>query len=118
MSACCTSRSRSTSHSGSRGASRTTVSQYLVKRYTENSQADSQSPCDWMERFGWEAWTRTRIARSRVWSPTDWTTSQLLPTLGLTSYRGRNFRGKRGNYSGHARHDLFPVPSLHMAVFP
>ena len=26
--------------------------------------------------FGWEAWTRTRIARSRVWSPTNWTTSQ------------------------------------------
>ena len=28
------------------------------------------------QRFGWEAWTRTRIARSRVWSPTNWTTSQ------------------------------------------
>src|SRR5258708_35097916 len=83
MSACCPARSRSTSHSGSRGASRTTVSQYLVKRYTENSQADSQSPCDCMERFGWEAWTRTRIARSRVWSPTDWTTSQQLQTLDL-----------------------------------
>src|SRR5215469_955545 len=27
-------------------------------------------------KFGWEAWTRTRIARSRVWSPTNWTTSQ------------------------------------------
>ena len=27
-------------------------------------------------RIGWEAWTRTRIARSRVWSPTNWTTSQ------------------------------------------
>jgi hypothetical protein len=26
--------------------------------------------------FGWEAWTRTRIARFRVWSPTNWTTSQ------------------------------------------
>ncbi len=26
--------------------------------------------------IGWEAWTRTRIARFRVWSPTDWTTSQ------------------------------------------
>src|SRR4029077_8050766 len=26
--------------------------------------------------IGWEAWTRTRIARSRVWSPTNWTTSQ------------------------------------------
>src|SRR5215475_867086 len=29
-----------------------------------------------LKRFGWEAWTRTRIARSRVWSPTNWTTSQ------------------------------------------
>src|SRR5260370_28667856 len=76
MSACCPSLSRWTSNSGSPGASRATVSQYLVKRYTENSQADSQSPCDCVERFGWEAWTRTRIARSRVWSPTDWTTSQ------------------------------------------
>src|SRR5690348_4195584 len=28
------------------------------------------------KRIGWEAWTRTRIARSRVWSPTNWTTSQ------------------------------------------
>src|SRR5690349_24894689 len=27
------------------------------------------------KRIGWEAWTRTRIARSRVWSPTNWTTS-------------------------------------------
>jgi hypothetical protein len=27
-------------------------------------------------KIGWEAWTRTRIARSRVWSPTNWTTSQ------------------------------------------
>ena len=26
--------------------------------------------------IGWEAWTRTRIARVRVWSPTNWTTSQ------------------------------------------
>jgi hypothetical protein len=26
--------------------------------------------------FGWEAWTRTKIARSRIWSPTNWTTSQ------------------------------------------
>ena len=29
-------------------------------------------------KIGWEAWTRTRIARSRVWSPTNWTTSQLM----------------------------------------
>ena len=29
-----------------------------------------------VEKIGWEAWTRTRIARSRVWSPTNWTTSQ------------------------------------------
>src|SRR5579864_234810 len=29
-----------------------------------------------MENFGWETWTRTRIARSRVWSPTNWTISQ------------------------------------------
>jgi hypothetical protein len=28
------------------------------------------------QKTGWEAWTRTRIARSRVWSPTNWTTSQ------------------------------------------
>ena len=28
------------------------------------------------EVIGWEAWTRTRIARVRVWSPTNWTTSQ------------------------------------------
>src|SRR5208337_3246382 len=28
------------------------------------------------ELFGWEAWTRTRIARSRVWSPTNWRKSQ------------------------------------------
>ena len=28
------------------------------------------------EIFGWETWTRTRIARSRVWSPTNWTISQ------------------------------------------
>jgi hypothetical protein len=27
-------------------------------------------------KIGWEAWTRTRIARVRVWSPTNWTTSQ------------------------------------------
>src|SRR5579859_2864523 len=31
-----------------------------------------------IEKIGWEAWTRTRIARSRVWSPTNWTTSQRL----------------------------------------
>ncbi len=30
------------------------------------------------ENFGWETWTRTRIARSRVWSPTNWTISQPL----------------------------------------
>jgi hypothetical protein len=34
-----------------------------------------------IEKIGWEAWTRTRIARVRVWSPTNWTTSQLLITL-------------------------------------
>jgi hypothetical protein len=28
------------------------------------------------QKIGWEAWTRTRIARVRVWSPTNWTTSQ------------------------------------------
>src|SRR6267154_3027361 len=28
------------------------------------------------ELFGWEAWTRTRIARFRIWSPANWTTSQ------------------------------------------
>ena len=28
------------------------------------------------EKFGWETWTRTRIARFRVWSPTNWTISQ------------------------------------------
>jgi hypothetical protein len=27
-------------------------------------------------KIGWETWTRTRIARSRVWSPTNWTISQ------------------------------------------
>src|SRR5882724_2519472 len=27
-------------------------------------------------KFGWEAWTRTRIARFRIWSPANWTTSQ------------------------------------------
>src|ERR1700675_3333112 len=28
------------------------------------------------KKFGWETWTRTRIARFRVWSPTNWTISQ------------------------------------------
>jgi hypothetical protein len=28
------------------------------------------------EKIGWETWTRTRIARFRVWSPTNWTISQ------------------------------------------
>jgi hypothetical protein len=28
------------------------------------------------EILGWETWTRTRIARFRVWSPTNWTISQ------------------------------------------
>ena len=35
----------------------------------------------WFHRgknFGWEAWTRTRIPRVRVWCPTNWTTSQPL----------------------------------------
>src|SRR5438874_7438603 len=34
------------------------------------------SPSAARRKIGWEAWTRTRIARSRVWSPTNWTTSQ------------------------------------------
>ena len=37
-----------------------------------------------VRNFGWEAWTRTRIARFRVWSPTNWTTSQKLKTKQLT----------------------------------
>jgi hypothetical protein len=36
-----------------------------------------------VRNFGWEAWTRTRIARFRVWSPTNWTTSQKLKTKQL-----------------------------------
>ncbi len=31
-----------------------------------------------LEKIGWEAWTRTRIARFRIWSPANWTTSQQL----------------------------------------
>ena len=33
------------------------------------------------EEFGWEAWTRTRIPRVRVWCPTNWTTSQPVEVL-------------------------------------
>jgi CheY-like chemotaxis protein len=34
--------------------------------------------CNPLKKFGWETWTRTRIARFRVWSPTNWTISQPL----------------------------------------
>src|SRR5580700_5009150 len=46
------------------------------------------------EIVGWETWTRTRIARFRVWSPTNWTISQQLKRSGLaavTSWRGQFF---------------------------
>src|SRR5205814_5623986 len=46
-----------------------------------------------LENFGWEAWTRTRIARFRIWSPANWTTSHQLvrDDLAVTSGSGLAF---------------------------
>jgi hypothetical protein len=46
-----------------------------------------------IEKIGWEAWTRTRIARVRVWSPTNWTTSQRGGTK-----RNRSTSGSPGSH--------------------
>ena len=48
--------------------------------HEENGEGGSFFPFLKLRRFneivGWETWTRTRIARFRVWSPTNWTISQ------------------------------------------
>ena len=41
-----------------------------------------------LEKIGWEAWTRTRIARFRIWSPANWTTSQQCKISMLRGFLG------------------------------
>jgi hypothetical protein len=49
-----------------------------------------------IESIGWEAWTRTRIARVRVWSPTNWTTSQHYDSTLLASVLLPPSEGEQG----------------------
>ena len=62
--------------------------------------------------FGWEAWTRTRIARSRVWSPTNWTTSQQLQTLNLHHATAWSF-GSKGSITAI----LNPISRANLALW-
>src|SRR4029077_16987615 len=111
-----TSRSRSISNSNSNGADPIgTRGPAADNPCLKNSQADSQSPSQGIELFGWEAWTRTRIARSRVWSPTDWTTSQQGKEQKGTAARSRGsgqprfaFSNLIGNHKSVNRAARFP----------
>ena len=47
------------------------------------------------EIVGWETWTRTRIARFRVWSPTNWTISQPMGGKKETAAGSRSSRRPR-----------------------
>ncbi len=71
------------------------------------------------QEIGWEAWTRTRIARSRVWSPTNWTTSQPTdgPKGGHTGEEQKRIAAhSRG--SGQPRFNISRVNGIRRSVNP
>jgi hypothetical protein len=67
----------------------TTCAPVAPQMHPSGEQASAKE----LKIIGWEAWTRTRIARVRVWSPTNWTTSQRGGTK-----RNRGKPGSRGSY--------------------
>ncbi len=72
-----------------------------------------------LENFGWEAWTRTRIARFRIWSPANWTTSQRLCVTFVRSQRGPT-KTNRSTFpsSGQLRFNSFRLNAFSASVNP